>query len=189
MAIIRKLSIGIVIALCANAAGAQKEVPEFACADSSAVQAVQKIVEAWKDGYNSRDPARVAALYSPNAYYLTQHFASGIVHGREAIQAYVKVGTDAGYHIDSIRTIALGCSGNVAYAVTRYESTKRGQTAFGVNLVVMRREAEKWVIVSHEAAVPDPVTAIRELDIPVPLERNLDAQRVLSPRAILAGRS
>jgi hypothetical protein len=33
-----------------------------------------------------------------------------------------------------------------------------------VNLVVLRKIADHWLIVAHEAAVPDPATAILCLD-------------------------
>ena len=65
---------------------------QTSCADSSALN---QIVERWKTGYNEGDSARVAALYAENAYYLTQHFVTGIVHGRAAIQAYVQKGERA----------------------------------------------------------------------------------------------
>lgn len=127
---------------------------------------LHNITEQWKDGYNNGNAAKVAALYSDNAYYLTQHFVTGIVHGRPAIQAYVQRGVDANYHIDSIRTLSLDCSPGFAYAITRYDSTNGGEKAFGVNVVVLKKIRGKWLIVAHEAAVPDPATAIQSLDIP-----------------------
>ena len=59
--------------------------------------AIQSITKAWMDGYNGRDAKYVAALYTPDAWYLTQHFATGIVQGRDRIQAYVQNGIDARY--------------------------------------------------------------------------------------------
>ena len=125
---------------------------------------VLQIIEQWKDGYNNGEAAKVAALYTEDAYYLTQHFITGIVRGRAAIQAYVQIGVDAHYHIDSIRTISMECSGDFAYAVTRYDAFNNGQNAFGVNIVVLKKISGKWLIVAHEAAVPDPANAIRQLD-------------------------
>lgn len=136
-----------------------------ACNDPMAVQAAHQIVETWMNAYNQGDPARVAALYSADAYYLTQHFATGIVQGRDAIQAYVKRGVDAGYRINSLRILAVGCEAEMMYVVTRYDATNAGQATFGVNLVVLRKRGPKWLIVAHEAAVPDPA-AIQTLDLP-----------------------
>jgi uncharacterized protein (TIGR02246 family) len=167
MTSVRLMGIAGVLVLQAAMALAQSEsLDGNSCSDPVAVQAAQRIVNTWKDGYNSGDPARVAALYSADAYYLTQHFATGIVQGRDAIQAYVKRGVDAKYHIDSLRILAVGCNAEMMYVVARYDATNGGQATFGVNLVVLRKEAENWLIVAHEAAVPDPATAVQKLDIP-----------------------
>lgn len=136
------------------------------CTSPSIDKALRNVTEQWKDGYNNGNAAKVAALYSEDAYYLTQHFVTGIVHGRAAIQAYVQRGVDARYHVDSIRTISVDCSPEFAYAITRYDATNGGQKAFGVNVVVLKKIRGKWLIVAHEAAVPDPETAIHKLDIP-----------------------
>lgn len=125
---------------------------------------VLQIIEQWKDGYNNGEAFKVAALYTKDAYYLTQHFITGIIRGRAAIQAYVQIGVDDHYHIDSIRTIYMDCSVDFAYAVTRYDAINNGQKAFGVNIVVLKKINGAWFIVAHEAAVPDPANAIQQLD-------------------------
>ncbi len=137
------------------------EIPQ--CGSRIDDQALQKISEAWKDGYNRGDAAQVASLYSEDAYYLTQHFVSGVVHPREQIQAYVQRGVDAHYHVDSIDVLHSYCSGDFAYTITRYRSTNGQQKAMGVNLVVLRKMGGKWIIVAHESAVPDPATSIQSL--------------------------
>jgi uncharacterized protein (TIGR02246 family) len=140
-------------------------IPQNSCsaADESALR---QISEQWKDGYNNGNAAKVAALYTEDAYYLTQHFVAGFVHPRSQIQAYVQRGVDARYHIDTIEVVRLECAGDFAYTVTRYESTNGSQKAFGVNLVVLKRVQGKWLIVAHESAVPDSATAIQSLDSP-----------------------
>ena len=124
---------------------------------------MKQIAEDWKDGYNQGDARKVAALYTADAYYLTQHFITGIVHGRSEIQAYVQRGVDAGYHLDSIEILAMDCSTDLSYSIARYQSTNAGQKAFGVNVVVAKRNGDKWFIVAHESAVPDAATAIQSL--------------------------
>jgi uncharacterized protein (TIGR02246 family) len=126
-------------------------------------RAISAISEAWKEGYNGGDAAQVASLYSEDAYYLTQHFVSGIVHPRDQIQAYVQRGVDAHYRVDSIEVVHSVCSGPFAYAITRYRSTNGEQKATGVNLVVLRKIGGRWVIVAHESAVPDPANSIQSL--------------------------
>ena len=132
--------------------------------DTSDKKEILQIIEQWREGYNSGNAAKVASLYKEDAYYLTQHFITGIVSGRSEIQAYVQLGVDAKYHIDSIHAISIDCSGDFAYAITRYDATNNGQMAFGVNIVVLKKIGGKWLIVAHEAAVPDPNTAIQSLD-------------------------
>jgi uncharacterized protein (TIGR02246 family) len=139
---------------------------ERACKDKSAQRAAQNIVNTWIDGYNSGDAARVAALYVQDAYYLTQHYVTGIVQGRDRIQAYVQLGVDAHYHIDSIRILHVACDGGFMYVITRYEANNGGRKDFGVNLVVARKTRQGWRIAAHEAAVPDPATAVQQLDVP-----------------------
>ncbi len=139
---------------------------EATCRDTDALRAAQHIVDTWISGYNQGNPARVAALYAPDAYYLTQHYITGIVHGRPRIQAYIKLGVDAGYRIDSIRILHVTCSADFMYVITRYRSTNAGRKDMGVNLVVARKTPRGWRIVAHEAAVPDPATAVPHLRVP-----------------------
>jgi uncharacterized protein (TIGR02246 family) len=134
------------------------------CSAPADDEALRQISRDWKDAYNNGNAAQVAALYAEDAYYLTQHFATGILHGRAAMQAYVQRGVDAHYHVDTIDVVMTECHGDFAYTVTRYESTNAGQKAFGVNLVVLRKIGGKWFIVAHESAVPDPANAIKSLD-------------------------
>jgi uncharacterized protein (TIGR02246 family) len=137
-----------------------------ACSNPEAIQTAQQMIDIWKAAYNAGDAARVAALYADDADYLTQHYVTGVVHGRAQIQAYVQRGVDAHFHIDSIRILSVGCVPDLIYVVDRYESTNAGQKAMGVNLVVVRRTPAGWRIVAHEAAVPDPATAVQRLDLP-----------------------
>jgi ketosteroid isomerase-like protein len=132
--------------------------------DCKAIDTVaRQIADQWKDGYNSGNADQVAALYTEDAYYLTQHFVTGIIHGQANIRAYIQRGVDAKYHVDSIEILATDCSADMAYSIDRYESTNSGQKAFGVNIVVIKKFADGWRIVAHEAAVPDAATAIQKL--------------------------
>lgn len=140
--------------------------PAPRCAIPSDDHAIRDVPERWKAAYNSGQGSQVAALYSEDAYYLTQHFVSGIIHGRADIQAYVQRGVDAKYHIDAIDVLATQCSGDFAYAITRYQSTNAGRNDIGVNLVILQKKNGQWMIVAHEAAVPDPATAIQRLRDP-----------------------
>jgi len=158
----------IFIFLCCAAGASAQALPlePKQCSIPAVKVAMIQILDEWKTGYNAANPDKVAALYADDATYLTQHFASGIVHGRAAIRAYVKKGTDAKYKLDSLELLSSGCSCGFAYAITRYRSTNGDQKAVGVNLVVLKKFGQKWLIVAHESAVPDPATAIQRLEIP-----------------------
>jgi ketosteroid isomerase-like protein len=86
-------------------------------------KAIRAIADEWKNQYNRGSAAQVASLYTDDAYYLTQHCVTGIVHPRDQIRAYVQRGVDARYRVDSIEVLATGCSGDLGYALTGYEST------------------------------------------------------------------
>ena len=146
--------------------------------------AIRKMADDFRDAYNRGDAAQVAALYTDSAYYLTQHYADGIIEGRKNIQAYVQRGVDAHFHMDSIEVLKTNCACatpmpslkariegahptkqcNFAYALARYQSTNDGHKAMGVNLLVLRKFQNTWRIVAHESAVPDPATAIKKLE-------------------------
>lgn len=145
---------------------ASDSLPGARCSIPADDRAIRDVPERWKAAYNAGRASDVSALYSDNAYYLTQHFVSGIIHGRADIQAYVQRGIDAKYRIDAIEVLATECSGDFAYAITRYYSTNAGRNDIGVNLVIMRKEKGQWRIVAHEAAVPDPTTAVQHLRDP-----------------------
>lgn len=128
-----------VIAICAvqafpqgKSASASRELAHHECRNSSDETALRRIADRWKEAYNAGDSAKIASLYTEDAYYLTQHFAGGILHGRNRIMAYFKMGTDAGFRMDKIDVIETACSGDFGYAISRYESTNAGQKAFGV---------------------------------------------------------
>lgn len=157
------LAVVAVCTLALNVALAQ-ELPTSRCADATTDEALRAIAAEMKAAYNAAEPDRIAALYAPDATYLTQHFVSGIVHGRPAIRAYFKNGTDAKYKIETLDILATQCSGEFAYAITRYESNNAGVKAMGVNLVVARKVDGKWLIVAHESAVPDAANAIQKLE-------------------------
>lgn len=157
----------IAVLFCCTSVGAQGGPPESKASRNQCSAAdreqIGAIAQQWKTLYNAGNSAGVASLYLSDAYYLTQHFASGIVHGRAAIQSYVQRGVDAHYRIDSIIVLQTTCSGDFAYAIGRYNSTNAGQKAMGVNLIVLRKVGRQWMIAAHEAAVPEP-SAIKSLN-------------------------
>lgn len=115
-------------------------------------QALLKVAEEWRAAYNAKDAAAVAALYALDAYYVSAHV---VAHGREEIQAYFQRGIDAGGHIDTIRILSSGQSGDLAYWVGTYEATNAGQSVRGRNVVALRKVRDRWLMVAHETVVAD----------------------------------
>jgi uncharacterized protein (TIGR02246 family) len=163
---VMKLLIVFALALLSTFAAAadphSDPVPTTKCSVPTDDRAIRAIADEMKNAYNAGHPEKIAALYAPDAYYLTQHYSTGILHGRDEIHAYMKGGTDAGYKIDKIETYSTFCSGNLAYSIGRYYSTNADQKAFGGITVVLRKTKGKWLIVAHQTSVPEP-TAIQKL--------------------------
>ena len=76
---------------------------EGRCAIAADDRAIRQVAEDWTTGYDAGDAAKVAASYAEDSYYLTQHFVSGILRGREE----------------------MSCSGHLAYTVGRYLANER----------------------------------------------------------------
>lgn len=118
-------------------------------------QQLRHIGDQWKDDYNRKDAAALAALYSPDACYVSQHVKGGMIHGRDAIRANHQRGIDGGGHIDSIEIARLEIVGDLAYSVGTYRATNAGQSVTGRNILVFRKIGGKWLIVAHTSVVPD----------------------------------
>ena len=115
-------------------------------------QAIGKVAEDWKSAYNSRDPSKVAALYTDDTYYLSAHI---LAHGRPAIEAYWRRGILAGGHIDFIKPLAVFVSGDLGYSAGTYQATNAGVTVDGRILLVLQKINGKWLIAAHETVVRD----------------------------------
>lgn len=115
-------------------------------------QAARKVAEEWKAAYNGKDAARVASLYTTDAYYVSAHV---VARGQPEIEAYFQRGIDAGGRIDAIQVLSSGHSGDLAYTVGTYEATNAGQRVRGRNVVVLRRVGDTWRMVAHETVVAD----------------------------------
>ena len=113
---------------------------------------IRQIPEDWIRFYNGRDTAKVAALYTEDAYYLSAHI---LAHGRPAIRAYWERGIKAGGHIDFITLLTLYHTGDLAYCAATYQATNAGVTVDGRILIVLRKVNGKWLMAAHETVVRD----------------------------------
>ena len=90
--------------------------------------------EAWEVAYNAGDAAKVAAMYVEDGMRMPPHAMT--VKGREAIQAQIQAGMDAGLAKVDIETVASHVMGDEAWA----RGTWVGMDAEGNTL-----DKGKWV--------------------------------------------
>ena len=123
-----------------------------AASRSDAQAAIAGVADEWKAAYNSGDPARVAALYTDDGYYLSAHV---LAHGRKQIEAYWQKGIQAGGHIDAIRPLLIYAAGELGYVAGTYQATNAGVTVDGRVLLVFKHVDDRWLIAAHETVVRD----------------------------------
>jgi ketosteroid isomerase-like protein len=110
---------------------------------------------AWKEAYNSKDTAKLAALYSPDAIYCSAHVPALVASGRNQVRDYFRGGMMMGGHIDSIAVLTCNLSGDLAALFCKYIATNAGVTVNGRNLIVLRKVDGKWLFVTHMTVVKD----------------------------------
>jgi ketosteroid isomerase-like protein len=110
---------------------------------------------AWKDAYNSKDTAKLAALYAPDAIYCSAHVPALVATGRNQVRDYFRGGMMMGGHIDSIAVLSCNMSGDLATLFCKYIATNAGVTVNGRNLIVLRKEHGKWLFITHMTVVKD----------------------------------
>lgn len=119
---------------------------------TAAASGFPDIAQQWKDAYNAGDAARVAALYTDDAWYLSAHIAA---HGRDQVHAYWRRGINAGGHIESVRVLDTHVDAKLAYVAAAYEANNAGERVRGRNLLVLRNVDGRWLIAAHSTAVAD----------------------------------
>jgi len=141
----------LALPLAAHQAAAQKpEVHERPMSADEA--AIRQISKDWVTFYNAGDAAKVAALYTEDAYYLSAHT---LAHGRQAIEAYWERGIKASGHIDFVKPLSVYYSADLAYCAGTYQATNAGVTVDGRILIVLRKVNGKWLMAAHETVVRD----------------------------------
>ncbi len=113
-------------------------------------RSIEAVSAAWKQAFNARDAAAVAALYAPDAILA----APGLppVRGREAIAAYFRQ-TVAGFAAAGVTVTdapmgASGTSGDLGYDWKTYRITNTAGTVIdrGKLLTLFRRDHGHWLI-------------------------------------------
>ncbi|MGA3245427.1 MAG: DUF4440 domain-containing protein [Bacteroidota bacterium] len=107
----------------------------------------------WMRAYNDNDSTTLAALYTPDADYISSHVQGLVAHGRDRVIANFQRGIKSGGHIDSVSIISIQLSCDLATLLCKYEATNSGQKAIGRNLLVVKKVGGKWLITLHMTVV------------------------------------
>lgn len=113
----------------------------------------QSKLEQWKDAYNSGDAQNLVPLYAEDAIYTSSHVAGLEAIGRDKLIANFQNGISGGGHIDEIEILRTDVSCEMASLFCRYQATNSGVTVTGRNLLVLKKQNGKWVILIHMTVV------------------------------------
>ncbi len=112
-----------------------------------------RLANEWKDAYNAQDGARLGALYTPDADYVSPHVVGIVAHGRENIRKNFERGMKGGGHIDAIEILSCSMSCDMACVVARYDATNSGQKVNGRNVIILRNIGGRWLFATHASIV------------------------------------
>jgi len=111
------------------------------------------LAQEWMHAYNNNDSTTLAALYSPDADYISSHVQGLVAHERDRLIANFQRGIKSGGHIDSVSILSIQLSCDLATLLCKYEATNSGQKATGRNLLVVKKVNDTWVITLHITVV------------------------------------
>lgn len=112
-----------------------------------------ELAQIWMRAYNNDDSTTLAALYTPDADYISSHVQGLVAHGRDRVIANFQGGIKSGGHIDSVSILSIQLSCDLATLLCQYEATNSGQKAIGRNLLVVKKVSGKWLITLHMTVV------------------------------------
>jgi ketosteroid isomerase-like protein len=120
---------------------------------STVVEHFNELAQIWMRAYDNDDSTILAALYSPDAEYVSSHVQGLVAHGRDRVIANFQRGIENGGHIDSISVLSVQLSCDLATLLCRYEATNSGQKAVGRTLLVVKKVNDAWLIILHMTVV------------------------------------
>jgi uncharacterized protein (TIGR02246 family) len=112
-----------------------------------------ELAQIWMRAYNNDDSTTLAALYTPDADYISSHVQGLVAQGRDRVIANFQRGIKSGGHIDSVSILSIQLSCDLATLLCQYEATNSGQKAIGRNLLVVKKVSGKWLITLHMTVV------------------------------------
>jgi len=111
------------------------------------------LAQIWMRAYNDNDSTTFAALYTPDAEYISSHVQGLVAHERDRVIANFQRGIKSGGHIDSISVLSVQLSCDLATLLCRYEATNSGQKAIGRTLLLLKKLNGRWLIRIHMTVV------------------------------------
>jgi uncharacterized protein (TIGR02246 family) len=114
---------------------------------------MQKMVEAWKEAFNSNDMEKLAAMYSEDAVMIDE---DGVIAGRTALRDSFTKFRVSGASMSSITVDRAERSGDIGYLTdvwTEAAPKSGGGTEMleGYSLIVLKHVGNKWLITAHAA--------------------------------------
>ena len=117
------------------------------------IEQFQTQTETWKTAYNSTDANQLVPLYTEDAVYCSSHVHGLVAQGREEVIANFQRGMSMGGHIDTVTVLSVQVSCDLATLFCKYVATNAGQTAIGLNLLVLKKIDARWLIVTHMTVI------------------------------------
>ena len=122
--------------------------------DAAFTEAMQKLENTWVSEFNARHAEQVTNLYAPDAVLMRW---DGTVHGHDSILAEFQRSAAAGTGQYVVHSLRAEHSGDLGFDTGAYNVTIRGRVVEGNYLMVVKKIAGEWKIVSH-ATVANPAT-------------------------------
>lgn len=127
-------------------------------------KAIEETNKQFVEAFDRRDAAAVAALYTEDAKLLPPN--SGMVSGKQAIQAFWQRAMNMGIGNITLETMDIGYEGDLAYEIGAYTlniQPEGGQatTDAGKYVVVRKRQSDgswKWTVDIWNSNLPLPAS-------------------------------
>jgi ketosteroid isomerase-like protein len=108
----------------------------------------KKTVE-WQEAFNNKDLGKLAQFYAEDAEYIASGIKGLAVSGRDKVLSNFQLEMSKNSHMDSIEIISLDISDGLASVYSKYMMTAGKTTRSGRNIMVLKKDGVKWLIILH----------------------------------------
>jgi len=127
--------------------------------DSELMQAATELGRLYDANYNDKNPAALAALYTPDGMLVSP--SGPIVRGREALRTYYASRFAAGARGHAIKVAEVHVQGDGGYGLAQFSVTAPRANGDlhevdGRIVAVYQRDPDGWHLRLVEASVPEP---------------------------------